>query len=415
MKIRLLMLALLLLIRFANSQWVQQYSGSSAVFQDVFFINYFTGYLIGTDITTADTSIVYKTSNAGINWYNISVISVFGAQSIYFTSELTGYTVGFGGKIFKTTNGGINWFQQYNPGPNGYLSEIEFIGQDTGYIVGDGGVFLKTTNGGNNWIKYQHYLTYRFNCLDFIDANTGYIAGEHDNDGILIKTTNGGVNWVYRYNLNSDFTGISFCNAFTGYAVGLFGIVYKTTNGGENFPDWEVCGFLSSLYDVKTFNKDTAIVAGGNGYIGRTTNGGINWVIQNYAPSQTLNAVYFLDKDTGYCVGRYGTILKTTNGGVPIGIVPISHEIPDNYQLFQNYPNPFNPNTKIKFDITKHSNVRILIYDLLGREVATLVNEKLNPGSYKVEWDAANYPSGVYYYTLTTGDFRETKKMVLIK
>jgi hypothetical protein len=102
------------------------------------------------------------------------------------------------------------------------------------------------------------------------------------------------------------------------------------------------------------------------------------------------------------------------------GINLISSQIPLKYKLYENYPNPFNPVTKIKFDLPtkvkgQTSNVKLLVYDILGREVASLVNEQLKPGSYEVEWNASNYPSGVYFYKLTTGSFNETKKMVLIK
>jgi hypothetical protein len=104
----------------------------------------------------------------------------------------------------------------------------------------------------------------------------------------------------------------------------------------------------------------------------------------------------------------------------PIGIQPISSKVPNSYVLSQNYPNPFNPTTKIKFDLPVNvkreaSNVKLIIYDILGRDVATLVNEQLKPGSYEVEWDATNYPSGVYFYKLQTESFSETKKMVLVK
>lgn len=114
----------------------------------------------------------------------------------------------------------------------------------------------------------------------------------------------------------------------------------------------------------------------------------------------------------------------------PVGIVKNNNHIPATYSLYQNYPNPFNPTTKIKFDIpqlnppfTGHplgqggqgGSVNLAIYDLLGREVATLVNEKLNPGTYEVEFDGTNYPSGVYIYKLTTLQYRDTKKMVLLK
>ncbi len=103
-----------------------------------------------------------------------------------------------------------------------------------------------------------------------------------------------------------------------------------------------------------------------------------------------------------------------------VGINKISSEIPKSFSLYQNYPNPFNPNTKIKFQITKLGSAKLIIYDALGREVATLVNERLQPGTYEAEWDGSIYPSGVYFYQLTVSSeqvtkYIETKKMVLIK
>ncbi|MFC2093644.1 T9SS type A sorting domain-containing protein [Bacteroidota bacterium] len=93
----------------------------------------------------------------------------------------------------------------------------------------------------------------------------------------------------------------------------------------------------------------------------------------------------------------------------------ISSLVPERYILYQNYPNPFNPSTKIKFDIPKSSYVKLIVYDVLGREIKTLVNEKLNAGRYEVDWDGSDYPSGVYIYKLHTSDFVAVKKMLLTK
>lgn len=92
--------------------------------------------------------------------------------------------------------------------------------------------------------------------------------------------------------------------------------------------------------------------------------------------------------------------------------------------MYQNYPNPFNPTTKIRFAISRDAlnaswkdtrSVSLRVYDVVGREVATLVNEQLQPGTYEVEWDGSKYSSGVYFYKLVTDGFSDTKKMVLIK
>jgi hypothetical protein len=93
------------------------------------------------------------------------------------------------------------------------------------------------------------------------------------------------------------------------------------------------------------------------------------------------------------------------------------NSVPAAYNLMQNYPNPFNPSTTIKFEVPKENNVHIIIYDAAGREVQTLVNEHMNAGTYQINWNAGNYSSGIYFYTMTTGDnsYRDTKKMVLVK
>jgi hypothetical protein len=103
------------------------------------------------------------------------------------------------------------------------------------------------------------------------------------------------------------------------------------------------------------------------------------------------------------------------------GFTPISTEIPQEFKLYQNYPNPFNPSTKIRFSIPPYQGgqgdglTKLVIYDVLGKEITTLANEQLNPGTYEVEWNTSDFPSGIYFYTLQAGSFNQTKKMVLIK
>jgi hypothetical protein len=114
--------------------------------------------------------------------------------------------------------------------------------------------------------------------------------------------------------------------------------------------------------------------------------------------------------------------------GFTIGINKISNEVPTSYSLYQNYPNPFNPVTKIKFQIPSDvkrktlqrdggqaSDVKLIIYNILGKEIQTLVNEKLNPGIYEVTFDGSKLPSGVFFYQLRVGDFVDTKKLILLK
>jgi hypothetical protein len=121
--------------------------------------------------------------------------------------------------------------------------------------------------------------------------------------------------------------------------------------------------------------------------------------------------------------GNTGTLLNWSLDIVYTPTVGVRNNtiiVPQEYYLYQNYPNPFNPVTKIKFDVKKEfrsqeSGVKLIIYDITGREIITLVNEQLNPGIYEVTFDGSNLPSGVYLYQLRAGDFVQTKKMLMMK
>jgi hypothetical protein len=136
-----------------------------------------------------------------------------------------------------------------------------------------------------------------------------------------------------------------------------------------------------------------------------------------------LSSVQFIDQNIGWAVGMYGTILKTTNGGITFIEEQKIDEIPTDYNLIQNYPNPFNPSTKIKYSVPFSSKVTIKVFDVLGNEIETLMNEEKPAGTYELTWYAEGLPSGVYFYQLRVTDpesgsgqvFVETKKMLLLK
>lgn len=148
-------------------------------------------------------------------------------------------------------------------------------------------------------------------------------------------------------------------------------------------------------------------------------------------PCNASNGVYdmltalWYDKNNNNTIdgGDFVVSSKVTTASLtvsPNGITIISSEIPDKFDLLPNYPNPFNPATKIQFQIPsvgqRHAfDTKLIVYDISGRLVTTLVNEQLQPGSYSVDWDGTGYASGVYFYSLITNEFSETKRMVLVK
>jgi hypothetical protein len=111
----------------------------------------------------------------------------------------------------------------------------------------------------------------------------------------------------------------------------------------------------------------------------------------------------------------YQPLNKVILDHIITGISNSEISLPAEHSLSQNYPNPFNPSTSIKYKVGSIEYVTLKIYDVLGREAAVLVNEVKKPGEYKVEWNASQLVSGVYYYRLTAGSFSDTKKFVLMK
>lgn len=133
-----------------------------------------------------------------------------------------------------------------------------------------------------------------------------------------------------------------------------------------------------------------------------------------YSPTDSIVIAMCANKDLG--TTTFGLpFMNSVIMNRPVGIKPISQEIPANYELKQNYPNPFNPETTIEFNITKPEFTGLQIYDINGRLIETLVNEKLSAGTYKLKWNGSNVSSGIYYYTLKANNYFVTKKMILLK
>jgi photosystem II stability/assembly factor-like uncharacterized protein len=418
-------LHLLILISFNESfsqgWFIQTTFNPAQSLQAIRFYNANTGYTTAP-IYNSSTYNIHKTTNAGQNWVDQSSgYTATRFMAIWIVHPDTVYISGNYGLIIKTVNGGANWFTLNTGDTTTQFWGLQFVNSFTGYAAGSFGKIMKTTNAGATWVTQFTGVQNAFSCVHFRNENTGYVSGSV----IVMKTTNGGTTW---FNLNApggsfeNFREITFTDDNTGYYVSDLGKIQKTTNGGAN---WTLLstGTTEALFGIYFTNPNTAYVCGNNGTIIYSTNAGSSWSPQTSPLSEIFTDVWFTSALTGYISTWSGRVLKTTNGGVTF-IQPISNEIPSNFKLYQNFPNPFNPSTNIKFDISplpggvpegRGRFVRLTIHDLLGREVAILVYENLNPGNYEVEFDAKDLPSGIYFYKLQAGEFTETKKMSLLK
>ena len=196
--------------------------------------------------------------------------------------------------------------------------------------------------------------------------------------------------------------------------MGDSGTILRTTNGGASWTR-QSSSTTNDLYGISFTDANTGTAVGYGGTILRTTNGGASWTRQSSGTMNWLYDVCFTDANTGTVVGACGTILRTTNAGVTFVEEPGSRVVAPPFALHQNYPNPFNPSTTITYVLPKSSAVRLTIYDVLGREVSVLVDERRNAGVHEVKFDASGLSSGVYFYRLRAGDFVETKTLLLVR
>jgi len=402
------------------SQWNIQYTfNPSQSLQAIRFYDANTGYTCAP-VYGGSTFEIHKTTNAGVNWVDQDAgYTGTRLMSIHILHPDTVYISGNEGLILKTVNGGTNWVT-INSEPSMQHWGIYFVNSFTGFVCGSSGKIMKTTNAGINWVIQTSPAISSLSSVFFINENTGFISGYT----IALKTTNAGTNWV---NMNApffsgfeNFRDIYFFNENSGLYVSDAGRIGKTTNSGTN---WTLVNSntTQSLFGVYFVNTLTGYSCGNAGAIIKTTDGGNNWTSQTSPLNEILTDVCFTSVNTGYISSWSGKVLKTTNGGVTF-VQQIGSEVPEDFGLSQNYPNPFNPITSFKFRITDYGLVKVEVFDVLGSKIQTIVNEQFSPGIYETQWDAENYPSGVYYYKLTvrqagssTGNYSETKKMILVK
>lgn len=412
----------------------------SGRFEDMFFASPTSGWVIEY------SGKIFHTSNGGNSWSTQFISPYYpndAFRSIGFADSLHGWMGTLDSIhyiLYSTTNGGLNWNPVQNIPTNIKANGICGMSVVNSSVMYGAGIWygpptiIKTTNAGLNWTVID-MSTYAHSLIDcrFTTQDSGIVVGgigssSSNEHGVVLFTSNGGNNWVTRFTTsdNNNFCWkISFPTASTGYVSlekFLTGAVYflKTTNGGVN---WSELLFTSTYYDeegIGFVNANTGWIGGygtgnpGPGPTYETTNGGNSWHLAGWGLN--INRLRFLSDTIGYAAGSL--VYKYTKE--PIGIQPISTEVPKQFSLHQNYPNPFNPETKIRFEIPagvkrETSNVKMVIYNAIGKEIAILVNEQLKAGVYEINWNGFDYPSGVYFYKLQTESYSESKKLILLK
>jgi photosystem II stability/assembly factor-like uncharacterized protein len=418
----------------AGSNWTQINLGITNVLMDVHFVNENTGYITGNNGT------LIKTTNAGNTWSELTSGTTSNLSSISFINEYTGYISGANGNLLKTTNSGVIWTNN-NPGSSNNLSSVCNDGSGNVYVAGNFGNILKLPSP---LFTITGTIRYADNNQP---VNSGKVkavkfdAGTHqpmvidsaqilpNGDYTLINIPQDSIDiMAFDDDEEYDFvptyypSTISWQNAVTLYASSsLTGIDISVFRNSSSNDNKFVSGNVNSSFPTDITGLKWAVVYAKSGSIFKgysVTSASGNFSVDKLSPGNyelIVDCLGYNGETKNIVVGNNGTSnVNFTLQGV-IGINPPETPIPFDFSLIQNYPNPFNPITVIKFFVPHNALVKLTVYDLQGKEIKTLTNERKNPGIYEVNWNASEYSSGIYFYELVSEGYRETKKMVLLK
>lgn len=422
MKRLLLLFIIALPLNYLSAQWTLCNGTAGDNITKIVKVN---NTLFAGVMNTTFAGRILKSTDNGMNWDSVSTGYIL--SGIFDVSSM-GNSVYFGTYergIIWSTNEGLTWNQSFVNGVNGngvfnvLTSGNIVITRSNTYV---NSIYYYSSDNGNSWnplytgtLSFLPNYSYNTDSLFFVASQRG-----------LVISSNHGLNWVMPTNIGlPTFPDgrknlyAMYLNNGNIYAGCIHGFAYSSNMGIS----W-VCtdmGF-SDFCTFTDFKSANGFVFGSvsnsvstNTGVYKTTNNGVNWtVINSGLPSNASVASLLVSGDYLIAGTNYDGIFR-----IPLSTITSSgnqgNEIAVNYSLEQNYPNPFNPSTKISFSIPTSGYVSLKVYDILGKEVNTLVNEVKSAGSYSVNLNASSLTSGIYFYKLESGNFSKTMRMILIK
>ncbi|MBN1633176.1 MAG: T9SS type A sorting domain-containing protein [Ignavibacteria bacterium] len=448
MKKFLPILLVLLLAGFCYSQWtavgtvssVGSYPSLSVASPNIVFV---AGGPSGVPY-------IWRSTNAGVTFtqlptsgVSLEVYCVWGVDANTIFVGDGGAAGGAGGnaKFYKTTNGGTNWtIVLQTGGTAGFINGIVFSRTNPNFGVvesdpptGTTYWIAKTHDGGNNWYVTNPPLSGAASAQNSIIVVDSFFYGFGLNAAPtrVGLTTNAGLNWTYQtlvgaVSSSGFISGFAFStDKLNGIAAGstTSNTISRTTNAGTTWVSQSIPSSVTSGYCTMKWVPNQpicyVIVSSTSAtQCFKSINNGVTWTSMTFPAATGVNHfdIYYDNVTgfvTGYACSGTGQVYKLSEQIT--GIIDPNNEIPSDFILMQNYPNPFNPTTTIEYSTPKTAYVTVKVYNILGEEVTTLVAEQKQAGNHAVTFDASNYSTGIYYYTLTADNFRETKKMILTK
>jgi len=377
--------------------------------------------------TTWETGVVTGVTNAWI----MDIAANDANTALVVTNTFAG-----SGGIYKTIDGGVSWVKQATI----QSVFLHFFDAQNGVEINQDNVYT-TTNGGTTWTRVPSgnvppFLSGEFN-ITFSTNNARAQVSDTlwvgTSNGRVYRSTDRGQNWTASQTSlgqSAVISSLAFRDGMNGLAVSILdgntfnftaNKMAETTDGGMTWtsltapsePSAANIVYVPGTAQTYLLTSSTdPVPAPGSAY---TIDGGSTWTMIDNVP---INSVAFVTPNVGWA----GALTTSTHGGMfqwTGTVVAVSdrkgNTLPEQFELRQNHPNPFNPSTTIQFALASRANVKLSVFDILGREVAVLVDEALAPGAYDVAFEAKGLASGVYVYRLQAGAFVQTKKLTLLR
>jgi len=394
---KLITMLILVMSISLNAQWITP-DPSTLGFQSICFA--------GNNLFAGVENNIKKSTNYGNNWTQSYTVG-FPIEHIIYTSENRIFAGGEYG-VRASTDQGATWVKN-QPWPDSGVAGLVSI--PNGHVFAAGRGFYRMYNFNSGWNRMLNV-----NLLKMFKTNDTTIICI---SGFKVyKTTDEGYNW--------DSISIPYFNPrsftvlndvwYAGLSFNNYHGIWKSTNNGQNWtrpggltnPN-HLCLAITTAGNILVTSTRVAIGPGSGIFV--SSDGGDTWisVFEDFGGTDLMSG-----NDYVYAINSDIELYRNTITNL-ISVEQISTVLPKGFQLNQNYPNPFNPSTTITFDVAKVQKIRLSVYDVLGKEVAVLVDEQLKPGTYETKWNASGVASGVYFYKLTAGDYSETKQMILLK
>jgi photosystem II stability/assembly factor-like uncharacterized protein len=357
------------------------------------------------------------------------------------------WAAGTGGKILRTVDGGATWTRVGQGGAVGTDDIYNIFGVDSSTALltssSTSTYIYKTTDGGTTWTQVYSMPGGFMDAIWMFDAMNGFAYGDPvGGTWELLKTTDGGNTWAPAASLVQDGSEAGWNNAM--YVSDP--VIYFGTNNsriyysGDRGATWTVQAItIPNAYSI-WFNDATNGIMGGS-QLNQTSDGGSTWTTLNTLPNtgsigsltgkdnvwwaaRQANVIYnSTDNGASWDTQYVAPIAVRNDGGIsaygPAGATGViedqNNNVPLTFNLGQNYPNPFNPSTQIKFNVPEAANVKLSVYNILGQEVAVLIDRDMTAGQHEVTFNASSLPSGAYLYKLQQGSSVMIKKMLLLK